>query len=452
MSEKLAAIGEITAGVAHEINNPLAVIQGNLDVVRDDLGPRAEPLRTEFTLIQEQIQAIHILVTKLLHFARPEEYADTGSGNDPDTVIRDTMPLVQHLLSKARIEVELDLAAGVIVAMNHTELQQVLINLMVNAIQAMPDGGRLTVRTRREDAKGRSMVRISVSDTGAGMTPEVLGRIFDPFFTTKRSKGTGLGLSISRNLVTRGGGTIAVESAPGQGTRFEILLPIVRGRGSGAVDLASGEKGQKHLRVADLVDAAIVDVAVEHDEIGPFAERQRPGLGLTPASHRGVDRVALDAFAERKPLLRQEHRVFALLLRRLAGHRGLDDLERVEGGNGPVARKRQKRTGIAKRAEGIHPAPAILAHHRQRDIGDGRFVSAPRAAGYWRRRPSSANRGISAGSMHWTWAIWCHDGQGAFSARAAAMPSSAARTARSPIAWTWIWNLAASKATNMSLI
>ena len=231
VSEKLASIGEITAGVAHEINNPLAVIQGNLDVVREDLGPRAEPLRTEFTLIQEQIQAIHILVSKLLHFARPEEYADTGSGNDPDTVIRDTMPLVQHLLSKSRIEVDLDLEAGVTVAMNHTELQQVLINLMVNAIQAMPEGGRLTLRTRREAAKGRPMVRISVNDTGTGMSPEVLGRIFDPFFTTKRSEGTGLGLSISRNLVTRGGGTITAESTPGQGTRFDILLPVFEADG-----------------------------------------------------------------------------------------------------------------------------------------------------------------------------------------------------------------------------
>ncbi|WP_347313455.1 sensor histidine kinase [Defluviimonas sp. SAOS-178_SWC] len=227
VSEKLASIGEITAGVAHEINNPLAVIQGNLDVVREDLGARADPLRTEFTLIQEQIQAIHILVSKLLHFARPEEYADSGSGNDPDAVIRDTMPLVQHLLSKARVEVELDLDAGVVVAMNHTELQQVLINLMVNAVQAMPEGGRLTVRTRRQEATERPMVCIAVSDTGTGMAPDVLGRIFDPFFTTKRSEGTGLGLSISRNLVTRGGGTITADSAPGHGTRFEILLPAV---------------------------------------------------------------------------------------------------------------------------------------------------------------------------------------------------------------------------------
>ena len=225
VSEKLAAIGEITAGVAHEINNPLAVIQGNLDVVRDDLGARAEPLKTEFTLIQEQIQAIHILVSKLLRFARPEEYADSGTGNDPDDVIRDTMPLVQHLLAKANVDVGLDLKAGAVVAMNQIELQQVLINLMVNAIQAMPDGGRLDLTTKAENGK----VRITVSDTGAGMEEAVLSRIFDPFYTTKRSEGTGLGLSISRNLVTRGGGTISVDSAKGKGTRFDILLPVASG-------------------------------------------------------------------------------------------------------------------------------------------------------------------------------------------------------------------------------
>ncbi len=225
VSEKLAAIGEITAGVAHEINNPLAVIQGNLDVVREDLRDRAAPLKTEFSLIQEQIQAIHILVSKLLRFARPEEYAEGGAGNDPDEVIRNTMPLVQHLLAKARIEVGVDLDAGAVVAMNQTELQQVLINLMVNAIQAMPEGGRLDIATRRVGAEP-PMVRITVADTGSGMTEAVVARIFDPFFTTKRSEGTGLGLSISRNLVTRGGGTITVESAPGDGTRFEIMLPV----------------------------------------------------------------------------------------------------------------------------------------------------------------------------------------------------------------------------------
>jgi len=223
VSEKLAAIGEITAGVAHEINNPLAVIQGNLDVVRDDLGERAVSLRTEFTLIQDQIQAIHILITKLLRFARPEEYADEGPGHTPDMVIRETLPLVQHLLTGAKIDVVLDLQAGGAVSMNQTELQQVLVNLMVNSIQAMPKGGTLRLRTW---LTGVDRMTIEVADSGSGMEPSVLARIFDPFFTTKRALGTGLGLSICRTLVTRAGGTISASSTAGEGSRFVIDLPL----------------------------------------------------------------------------------------------------------------------------------------------------------------------------------------------------------------------------------
>lgn len=226
VSEKLASLGEITAGVAHEINNPLAVIQGNFDVVREDLGARAVPLTTEFTLIQEQIQAIHILVSKLLQLARPEEFAETGGGTDPDTVVRDTLPLVQHVLSKSEIKVSLDLQAGGAVSINPTELQQVLINLMVNAIQAMPDGGQLSLRTTRVTADGQQFVRLSIEDTGTGIAPEALTRVFDPFFTTKRSRGTGLGLSISRKIVTQAGGRIDVDSEPGRGTLFVIDLPL----------------------------------------------------------------------------------------------------------------------------------------------------------------------------------------------------------------------------------
>lgn len=226
VSEKLAAIGEITAGVAHEINNPLAVIQGNLDVVREDLGAHAKPLATEFSLIQEQIQAIHVLVTKLLTLARPEEYADGDIGTEPDQVIRDTLPLVQHILTKSEIRFELDLHPVPQVAMNATELQQVLVNLIVNAVQAMPDGGALTITAEPAEGAGEG-VRIAVTDTGHGMTPEVLQRIFDPFYTTKRSRGTGLGLSISRKIVTRAGGRIDARSVPGQATTFEIVLPAV---------------------------------------------------------------------------------------------------------------------------------------------------------------------------------------------------------------------------------
>ncbi|WP_454747887.1 sensor histidine kinase [Ciceribacter selenitireducens] len=225
MSEKLAAIGEITAGVAHEINNPIAVMQGNLDVVRSVLGDRAGELSTELRLIDEQIHRVSQIVTKLLQFAKPEEYAGYVERHHVGDVISDCLPLVQHLLGKADIAVERDDAATRQVLMNRTELQQVLVNLIVNAIHAMPDGGRLRLVSRDETRDGRDGIRVDVTDTGIGMTPDVLARIFDPFFTTKRRQGTGLGLSISQTLVRRQGGTLNVESEPGNGTTFSIWLP-----------------------------------------------------------------------------------------------------------------------------------------------------------------------------------------------------------------------------------
>ncbi|MDX2485310.1 MAG: cache domain-containing protein [Pseudodonghicola sp.] len=222
LSEKLAALGEITAGVAHEINNPLAVIQGNIDVIYDDLGPAAEPMRTEFTLIQEQIQAITLLVTRLLRFTRPEEFEQEDAGLDPDQVIRSTLPLVQHILSNSAIALKLELAAEGEIAMNETELQQVLVNLMINAIQAMPEGGTLSLRTQVQDAH----VIITVQDTGIGMDAEIQARVFEPFFSTKRYEGTGLGLSITRDLVERAGGDITVSSHPGAGSCFRVRLPL----------------------------------------------------------------------------------------------------------------------------------------------------------------------------------------------------------------------------------
>lgn len=225
MSEKLAAIGEITAGVAHEINNPIAVMQGNLDVVRSVLGDRANDLSTELRLIDEQIHRVSQIVTKLLQFAKPEEYAGYVERHHVAGVISDCLPLVQHLLGKADIEIERDDGATRQVLMNRTELQQVLINLIVNAIHAMPDGGRLRLVSRDETRDGHDGIRVDVEDTGIGMTPDVLARIFDPFFTTKRRQGTGLGLSISQTLVRRQGGALTVESEPGKGTSFSIWLP-----------------------------------------------------------------------------------------------------------------------------------------------------------------------------------------------------------------------------------
>lgn len=225
MSEKLAAIGEITAGVAHEINNPIAVMQGNLEVVRAMMGEKADEAKTEFRLLDEQIHRISQIVTRLLQFARPEEYAGYIERHTPTDVIGDTLPLVQHLLGKANVAIERDELATRLVLMNRTELQQVLINLIVNAIHAMPEGGRLTLRTRDMDRDGRSGLTIEVEDTGIGMSADAIEKAFDPFFTTKRREGTGLGLSISQSLISRQGGQISFESEPGQGTTFTIWLP-----------------------------------------------------------------------------------------------------------------------------------------------------------------------------------------------------------------------------------
>lgn len=228
MSEKLAAIGEITAGVAHEINNPIAVMQGNLEVIRDLMGGKAEAAKTEFRLIDEQLHRISEIVTRLLRFAKPQEYAGYSEQYDVAEIVTDTLPLVQHLLKKTTIAVEREYRASRLIVMNRTELQQVLVNLMVNAIHGMPDGGRLTLRTFDRDDGERQGVVIEVADTGAGMTPAVLQRIFDPFFTTKGREGTGLGLSISQMLVTRQGGKMSLESEPGKGTTFAVWLPAAR--------------------------------------------------------------------------------------------------------------------------------------------------------------------------------------------------------------------------------
>ncbi|MGE0280568.1 MAG: cache domain-containing protein [Rhizobiaceae bacterium] len=225
VAEKLAAIGEITAGVAHEINNPIAVMQGNLEVVRNVMGEKADLARTEFRLLDEQIHRISQIVTKLLQFARPEEFAGYIERHAPGQVISDCLPLVRHLINKASIDVVREDSATRLLLMNRTELQQVLVNLVVNAVHAMPDGGKLTLRTRDHDLDRQHGVLLEVADTGIGMSEEVMQKVFDPFYTTKRSQGTGLGLSISQTLVTRQGGRISVTTTPGQGTTFSIWLP-----------------------------------------------------------------------------------------------------------------------------------------------------------------------------------------------------------------------------------
>ncbi|MGD8644576.1 MAG: cache domain-containing protein, partial [Chromatiales bacterium] len=218
-AEKLAALGELTAGVAHEINNPTAVILGHLDLLVSELGDAAEPHKREIDLIIEQVYRIRSIVNNLLQYARPAVYVGELQDVDVNALVQDTLVLVDHLLRASGAQVERRLQASKTIRINRQELQQVLVNLISNAAHAIGRGGRVEILTEDWDCG----VCVTVSDDGTGIPEDHLGRVFDPFFTTK-SDGTGLGLSITYGIVRRYGGDITVESAPGEGARFQVVL------------------------------------------------------------------------------------------------------------------------------------------------------------------------------------------------------------------------------------
>jgi signal transduction histidine kinase len=224
-SEKLATVGQLTASIAHEVNNPIAVIQGNLDLVRELLDDDARAkVAPELKLVDAQIERMRLIVTQLLQFARPTEYAGYVDSVDVARLLDESLLLVQHLLAKTRIDVTRDFqAGGATVAINRQELQQVFVNLLVNAIHAMPEGGRIDLATRQVAGE----VWCEVADTGPGLPPELRAQLFQPF-TTRKKEGTGLGLWISRGIVERYGGDIrAANREVGQGrsgARFIVVL------------------------------------------------------------------------------------------------------------------------------------------------------------------------------------------------------------------------------------
>jgi two-component system NtrC family sensor kinase len=239
-TEKLAAVGELTAGVAHEINNPIAVMQGNLDLMRELLGPAAGEVSTEIRLLDEQINRIRLIVTKLLQYARPDEFAGYIDELDTSAVLTDTLPLVQHEARKPGVKVVIRPAGD----------PRAHESRRTAAGAGEPDrqcaarhahGGTLTLATR--DCVDPPGADILVRDTGHGISPENIGRVFDPFFTTKRSEGTGLGLSVSLGLIERYGGNITVTSRPGEGSCFTVHLlaePVFRQTGEGPLGRVTG--------------------------------------------------------------------------------------------------------------------------------------------------------------------------------------------------------------------
>ena len=225
MSEKLASIGEITAGVAHEINNPVAVIQGNVDVVRLTLGEQAEPVKTELDLIDRQIMRIGGIVGKLLQFARPSDYGKFEEYVNLRDVTQDSLGLVDHVYASNDIDVKLEFTNVPDVKINPSELQQVIINLIINAVQAMDGKGILTIQSHVLERDGKNGVCLAFHDSGPGISEDTINTIFDPFFTTKRAKGTGLGLSISQTIIQTAGGIITADNHPKGGALMSIWLP-----------------------------------------------------------------------------------------------------------------------------------------------------------------------------------------------------------------------------------
>ncbi|HXV60941.1 MAG TPA: ATP-binding protein [Vicinamibacteria bacterium] len=239
LREKMASLGLLAAGVAHEINTPLTGISSFTQMLRDqttESDPRSELLHK----IERQTERASKIVNNLLNFARQGRSSLVPVKlND---VVRDVLSLLEHQLTRARIKVRLDLGEDLAdVLGDENKLQQVFLNLILNAQDAMPSGGWLSIRTATEGDN----VSVSVSDTGLGIRQEDVKRIYDPFFTTKRAgaSGTGLGLSITYGIIQEHSGQIAVESAVDQGTSFRLLLPTHnRVRAPGADDLVRANR------------------------------------------------------------------------------------------------------------------------------------------------------------------------------------------------------------------
>jgi PAS domain S-box-containing protein len=222
MAERLSSLGELTAGVAHELRNPLAGIKINTQVLsrKKDL-PEMEKKLLNST--QEGIEKIQKIVDDMLHFAKPK--ASHFKEEEINEVVDKSLAILQTKLKKGNISSVFEGAHGLPkLRIDIHQIQQVLINLMLNAIQAMEDGGTLSIRTLLEDGDG---VGIEVRDTGIGISRAHLKKIFDPFFTTK-SEGTGLGLSISAKILENHGATIDAVSEEGKGSTFTIHFPGVK--------------------------------------------------------------------------------------------------------------------------------------------------------------------------------------------------------------------------------
>jgi two-component system NtrC family sensor kinase len=224
-SAKLAAIGELSASVAHEINNPLYAARNSLYLLEQDL-PLNPTQRQFLDIAQGELGRIARIITRMRDFYRPSrsEFAPT----DVNSLLQDTVEFVQTYLRHSHIKVFTELTDALPPLIAHMDqLRQVFLNIVLNACDAMPTGGRLGIRTEHIPATADEMTTIVVyiSDTGTGISDEHMVHLFEPFYTTK-PQGTGLGLAISAHIVTQHAGQISVDSTMGSGSTFIIKLPV----------------------------------------------------------------------------------------------------------------------------------------------------------------------------------------------------------------------------------
>lgn len=267
-SEKMEALGRLTGGIAHDFNNLLTVILGYSRLIRDELPDIAKPTRDaiadEVAGIEKAAQKSSALTRQLLSFSRNQT-------SDQEAIcLSDVINRMEPILSKlvhddVALTIDVSYERDSVYA-DRSQLEQVLINLVANARDAMTEGGRLIIRTARRrvgspDVVGRKgvepglFVELTVSDTGSGMSPDTVSRAFDPFFTTKEEgRGTGLGLSTVYGIVTRCHGFIDVESVPGEGTAFTVCLPLLESTESGGEvheAVASGDGGDETILLVE---------------------------------------------------------------------------------------------------------------------------------------------------------------------------------------------------------
>jgi len=356
-SQRLEAVGRLAAGIAHDFNNLLTVLTTYTQFVFEDLPPESET-RGDVVIMQDAIRRAASLVARLLDFGRERE--PNLELVDLTPVVRDIVALLTRTLGE-HIRVRLDVEGDAMpVRADRTQLEQVLLNLAVNARDAMPEGGSLALRIsrRRRDSSGvrGASVRIppgdyvclTVADSGTGMPPDVAQRVFEPFFTTKAERGSGLGLATTYAIVKRHGGYVFLDTEVGRGTTFEILLPVVDVHdGVVARPPTSPPIGRRVLRVLvveddDAVRAAlrrglaargyVVELAADAEEaLGVLARGEplevivsditlpglnglklieralhlRPGLGAVLMSGYPEDASLATAFGERVPFVRK---------------------------------------------------------------------------------------------------------------------------------------------------